>query len=82
LGRKKHTESGSLSPSDDEENNHTDDQPTQKSGIRPILPRMTMPLTVPAITMSVIPPITLNTSLNGHTTLTTEPNKASILIKY
>jgi hypothetical protein len=63
--RKKHTESGSLSPSDDEENNHTDDQPTQKSGIRPILPRMTMPLTVPAITMSVIPPITLNTSLNG-----------------
>ena len=67
--RKKHTESGSLSPSDDEENNHTDVhtdvQPTQKSGIRPILPRMTMPLTVPAITMSVIPPITLNTSLNG-----------------
>ena len=68
--RKKHAESGSLSPSDDEgeTNNAGDDLSSQKTQ-RPILPRLSMPLTVPTMTMPVMPPMSLSTNVNGGETV-------------
>ncbi|XP_076110794.1 ras-responsive element-binding protein 1-like isoform X3 [Mytilus galloprovincialis] len=61
--RKKHADSGSLSPSDDEAENNNEEQSAHKAANRPILPRL--PMAIPALSMPVMPSISLGTSLNG-----------------